>query len=366
MAMPARAPLTSPTGSIQYQRIPEFVAGDYAPFTLCATRCVDHWRRIETQVDGLGGISVVVPVYNSGATLSPLVKRLRAVLEPLPCPHEIILVNDGSRDDSWRQIEALALAEPAVRGIDLMRNYGQHNALLCGVREARYAVTVTLDDDLQNPPEAIPILLAKLNEGVDVVYGTPEVKSHGLFRNGASWLTRLVLRKTLGVSGAMDLSSYRAFRTRVREAFSDYRSPSVSLDVLLTWGSDRFAAVNVPHHPRAEGSSNYTLRKLVSHAFAMVTGFSLLPLQVATYVGFAFTFVGIGVFLLVLLNYLIRGATVPGFTFLASIIAIFSGVQLFALGVFGEYLARIHFRTMERPVYRIRERLAEGCDERDA
>jgi glycosyltransferase involved in cell wall biosynthesis len=316
-------------------------------------------------VDEGCGISVVVPVYNSAATLRPLVQRLVAVLEPMEFPHEIILVNDGSRDGSWQQIELLAAEIPALHGIDLMRNYGQHNALLCGVLEARYSVTVTLDDDLQNPPEELPRLLAKLGEGYDVVYGAPTARNHSLFRNAASRLTWLILQRTLDVPGATRATSFRAFRTRVREAFSHYSSPSVSLDVLLSWGSDRFAAVDVAHHRRTAGQSNYTPRKLIAHAFAVMTGYSLIPLQLATYVGFAFTFVGAGIFLLVLLNYLIHGAAVPGFTFLASIIAIFSGVQLFALGVFGEYLARIHFRTMERPVYRIRERLIPRESEAD-
>lgn len=312
-----------------------------------------------------GGISVVIPVYNSATTLRPLVTRLLLVLDALQSPYEIILVNDGSRDDSWREIEALVAETPALRGIDLMRNYGQHNALLCGIREARYAVVVTLDDDLQNPPEEIPLLLCTLREGFDVVYGSPVVKRHGVFRNVASWLTKLVVQGSLGASGARLVSSFRAFRTPVRDAFTTYSSPNVSIDVLLTWGTNRVGSVKVQHHPRAEGASNYTLRKLISHAASVVTGYSVVPLHVATLVGFTFTLVGIVIFLLVMLNYLIRGATVPGFTFLASIIAIFSGVQLFALGIFGEYLARIHFRTMERPVYRVRERLVGGDNERE-
>lgn len=317
-------------------------------------------------MDDASGLSVVVPVYNSAATLRLLVQRLQAVLDPLGQPYEIILVNDGSRDESWRTIEALALDNAALRGINLMRNYGQHNALLCGIREARYAVTITLDDDLQNPPEDIPLLLDRLDEGFDVVYGTSENRNHGAFRNVSSLMTRLVLQETLGAHGALRLSPFRAFRTALRDAFARYSSPSVSIDVLLTWGTDRFDAVNVEHHRRAAGRSNYTLRKLISLGFSMVTGFSLVPLKIATYIGFAFTALGILVFLYVLLNFLIRGAAVPGFTFLASIIALFSGVQLFALGVFGEYLARIHLRTMERPVYRIRERFASGDDNRDA
>ena len=125
-----------------------------------------------------------MPAYNSEGTLDQLVARLETVLTQVAPRWEIILVNDGSRDSSWRRIEALATAHPGVLGINLMRNYGQHNALLCGIRAAQYDVVVTLDDDLQNPPEEIPRLLAKLGEGYDVVYGTP-AKEHMV--SGATW-----------------------------------------------------------------------------------------------------------------------------------------------------------------------------------
>jgi undecaprenyl-phosphate 4-deoxy-4-formamido-L-arabinose transferase len=318
-------------------------------------------ERLEATLDGMQGISVVVPVYNSAPTLGPLLCRLRDVLSSLGLPYEAILVNDGSRDASWQQIEALARDYPELRGFNLMRNYGQHNALLCGIREARYDVIVTIDDDLQNPPEEIPLLLKKLAEGHDVVYGTPATANHGLLRNTASWLTKVVLHGMMGAANAKSVSSFRAFRTNVRDAFAHFSSPNVSIDVLLTWGTSRFASVPVRHDPRKVGVSNYTFMRLVTHAFGLITGFSLLPLQVATFIGFFFTLVGVAVFLYVLLNYVIRGASVPGFTFLACMIAIFSGVQLFALGIFGEYLARIHFRTMERPVYLVRTQTGT-CD----
>lgn len=303
----------------------------------------------------LAGVSVVVPVYNSAITLQPLLCRLQAVHASLEIPYEVILVNDGSSDASWARIEALVEEFPELRGFNLMRNYGQHNALLCGIREARYDVIVTLDDDLQNPPEEIPRLLETLDQDYDVVYGSPRRGQHGLWRNLASRVTKLTLQSSMGADTACNISAFRAFRTPLREAFASYRSPSVSIDVLLTWGTTRFAAIPVQHDPRRAGISNYTFRKLVTHAFSMMTGFSTLPLQIASLLGFAFTLFGIGVLLFVIGNYLVQGSSVAGFPFLASIIAIFSGTQLFALGVIGEYLARMHFRTMERPAYAVRE-----------
>lgn len=305
-------------------------------------------------MDDESGISIVVPVYRSEAMLRLLVTRLRAVCIELAQPFEIILVNDGSPDNSWCEISALASDDPHVLGIDLTRNYGQHNALLCGVRAARHNVIITLDDDLQNPPEEIPVLLTKLDEGYDVVYGTPRQGAHGRYRRVASWLTKVVLQHGMGAANATAVSSFRAFRTPVRNAFAHYNSPDVSIDVLLTWGTSRFASVPVHHAARASGASNYTFMKLVTHAFSLVTGFSLLPLQLATWLGFVFTLIGLLIAVYVLLNFLVHGGAVPGFTFLACLIAIFSGVQLFALGMIGEYLARVHFRTMGRPSYMVR------------
>jgi undecaprenyl-phosphate 4-deoxy-4-formamido-L-arabinose transferase len=302
-------------------------------------------------------LSVVVPVYNSAEILPELVARLAPVLDTVAPASEIVLVNDGSRDESWQVIGELARRYPRqVRGLDLMRNYGQHNALLCGIRAAAGARIVTMDDDLQNPPEEIPKLLAALAPHVDVVYGTPEREQHGLFRDLASRVTKSVLKGTLGAgaSTAPDVSAFRLFRTEVRRAFALYENPYVSIDVLLTWATSRFAAVPVAHAPRHAGRSNYTLRMLVRHAVNMLTGFSVRPLKLASLIGFGATLFGLGVLAWVVGRYLIQGTTVPGFPFLASVIAIFSGAQLFTLGIIGEYLARMHFRMMSRPVYAVR------------
>jgi len=171
----------------------------------------------------------------------------------------------------------------------------------------------------------------------------------------ASQVTKLALQSAMGVTTARRVSAFRAFKTNLRDAFADYRGPYVSIDVLLTWGASRFTSLPVRQDARQVGISNYTLLKLVSHAINMLTGFSTLPLHLATFIGFFFSLFGISVLLYVLIRYIIQGDSVPGFPFLASIIAIFSGAQLFALGILGEYLARIHFRTMDKPAYSIRE-----------
>lgn len=307
-------------------------------------------------------ISIVVPVYNSESSLLELQAQLAQILPKISDVYEVILVNDGSRDHSWDIICQLAQQYSWVRGLQLMRNFGQHNALLCGIRAAKYDVIVTMDDDLQNPPEEIDKLLARLDEGYDMVYGKPQKEQHGLWRDLASQVTKMALQGAIGAETARNVSAFRAFRTPIREAFANYQGPFPSIDVLLTWGTTRFSAVEVRHNPRRFGISNYTFRKLVIHALNMMTGFSVLPLQVASLIGFIFTLFGGLVFMYVIGRYLVQGGVVPGFAFLASIIAIFSGAQLFALGIMGEYLARMHFRLMERPSYVVRSDTSSASD----
>ena len=300
-------------------------------------------------------LSVVIPVYRSEEILPELVGRLERVLSANADKFEVILVNDCSPDGSWDVICELAQKHSWILPINLMRNYGQHNALLCGIRAARYGVVITMDDDLQHPPEEIPKVLARLAEGYDVVYGTPEQEQHGLGRDFASWITKLTLQNVMGANIARKVCAFRAFRSQVAKAFEHYEGSFVSIDVLLTWGTNRFASNPVVHNPRKQGASGYTFRKLMTHAMNMMTGFSTMPLQIASLVGFVFTFFGLLVLVYVVARYFLHGDPVPGFPFLASIVALFSGAQLFALGIIGEYLARMHFRAMQKPPYVVRE-----------
>jgi len=306
-------------------------------------------------------ITVVVPVFNGSATLPELTARLEGVLALTAAAYEVILVDDGSADDSWRTIAASAARYPWVRGIRLMRNFGQHNATLCGIRAAAFPIVVTMDDDLQHQPEQIPLLVEVLEQGYDVVYGFPEEERHGFWRNVASQVTKLALQSVLGAATARQVSGFRVLRTSLRNAFADFRGAFVSLDVLLTWGTTRFVARRVPHDLRRAGESNYTFIKLIAHALNMMTGFSTVPLQIASVIGFVTMLLGIVLLSAVLGRYFLHGVSVPGFTFLASVICVFSGTQLFALGMLGEYLARMHFRMMDRPAYAIAMELGAGA-----
>jgi len=308
------------------------------------------------------GITVVVPVYNSEGSLTPLVERLHAVLPSLAPKWEILLINDGSRDRSWEVIRELADRHERVRGICMLRNFGQHNAVLAGSRAAQYAITVTMDDDLQHPPEEIAKLLSTLALGADVVYGTAATLPHGLWRNFFSRLTKRAFAFVMRVDTVVDIGAFRAFRTELRQAFQSYNSPEVLFDVLLSWGTSRFASVKCEHLPRAIGRSNYTPALLFNQAMLVLTGYSTAPLRLASLVGFLFTFFGFGVLAYVVGRYFIDDTNVPGFPFLASAIAIFAGAQLFALGIMGEYLARIFNRSVERPVYVVKETTGKAID----
>jgi undecaprenyl-phosphate 4-deoxy-4-formamido-L-arabinose transferase len=301
-------------------------------------------------------LSIVVPVYKGETFIESLVAELDRTLPTFTGKYEIILVNDGSPDNSWTLIQDLTSQYPCVRGIRMMRNYGQHNATLCGIREARYEIVVTMDQDLQHPPAEIPLLLAKLDEGYDVVYGSPKKLPQGFWRNLMTAVIKWILARVIGLPSVRNVSAFRAFRTHLREAFINFQNPSLIIDVLLSWGTTRFTSVQV-NIPQAE-RTNYNFRMLVRAATLILIGYSTLPLRFASWVGFVMTLFGLGVFLYVLVIYFTAGS-IPGFPFLASIIALFSGAQLFGLGIFGEYLARMFDRSMDKPTYVIRETAGE-------
>ena len=299
------------------------------------------------------GISVVVPVYRSEQTLKELVSR---VSQALPnCDFEIILVDDASGDGSWQQILSLAKENHHVHGLRLGRNSGQHGALLAGVRVAKFEIVVTIDDDLQNPPEEIEKLISELKPNVDVVYGVSAEIKQNFYRRLGSKFVRKFFSSALGFNSAVTMSSFRTFRTELRDGFNTQLGPNISLDALLTWSTTRFAVAKVRHDERKIGRSHYTFRKLVRFMIDMTTGYSALPLRLATAIGF--TTIGLGFLLLLYVvgRPLLSGGSVPGFPLLASSIIIFSGVQIFLLGVLGEYIGRMHFRVMNKPTYMIAE-----------
>jgi glycosyltransferase involved in cell wall biosynthesis len=293
--------------------------------------------------------SIIIPVYRSANILPELCDRIFRCFPSDPI--EVILIEDRGGDHSWDVILSLSEKNSRIRGFRMSRNYGQHNAILCGIRNARHELIITMDDDLQHPPEELHKLIQKIDEGYDVVYGSPIKEQHGLWRDLASRITKIALHSTIGAENARNVSAFRVLRTRLRDGFSEYKAPSVHIDVLLTWATTSFTSVRVRHDERKAGISGYTAKKLIRHALNMMTGYSTFPLQLASILGFVISAFGMLILVYVLALYAWRGVAVPGFYFITSIISIFSGTQLIVLGIFGEYLSRMYVKSMDRPAY---------------
>ncbi len=220
------------------------------------------------------GVSIVVPAYNSSMTLSILTERIFETMDAMHCDLELVLVNDGSNDKTWEVIRELASTNDRIIGLNLSRNFGQQNALLCGIRFARFDTCVTLDDDLQHPPEELPKLLKKLDEGYDVVYGVPIVSQHGLVRILCSVFLKWVGMVFFRIRRATILSAFRAFRKDAIGGFQDLQGPLVSVDAILNWNTNNFAHIKVRHERRICGKSNYNVMKLLALSTTMWFGYN--------------------------------------------------------------------------------------------
>ncbi|VTR76205.1 glycosyltransferase family 2 protein [Cellulomonas hominis] len=305
-------------------------------------------------------VSVVIPCYRSESTLGDVVSDVLAELAPsgVTAPpvedFEVILVVDGSPDGTARVARDLAAAHPdRVRAVELRRNYGQHNALIAGIRRARHDVVVTMDDDRQHRADQIAALLGALTDDVDLVYGVAVEEEHGVLRSAASRLVKRTLAMA-GVPRAEDVSAFRAFRTSLRDAFTHVTDPYSSLDVLLSWATTSITRVVVRMDERTIGTSSYTLRSLVRHALNMVTGYSNVPLRMVAWLGWFCAALGILLGAVVVWKFTTGETTVAGFTTIAAMVALFSGAQMLSLGVIGEYLGRLHTRSMGKPTYAVR------------
>ena len=305
----------------------------------------------EPGTDARPTISVVVPCYRSSSILPELVGRLRPVLDECAASSEVILVVDGSPDDTWKVACELGRRHEFVEAIRLSRNFGQHNATLAGIRAASCEIIVTLDDDLQHRPEDVATLVMALTEDVDLVYGVPHRPSNGWFRGVGSKLGRAILAHGLRVPYAEHIGAFRAFRTRLREGFAALDGPHVSIDVALSWTTSCVRTVRITVDPRRTGRSGYTTRALLGQLFHLVFGFSTLPLRLVSYLGLACGVLGLGLLIFVLSAYFTGYTKVPGFTSIAAMVALFSGAQMIAIGIMGEYVARMHVRSMGRPSY---------------
>lgn len=299
-------------------------------------------------------LSIVVPVYNSAGTLGNLLDRLTKVIAPITNSYEIVLVDDGSLDDSWDVIQILRETYGThLVAVQLMRNYGQHNTLMCGLGVARGEYVVTMDDDLQNPPEEIPKLLAHIKQhSLDLVYGCPSNREHAAWRNLGSNIVWHFYRTVF--RNPVTPTPFRVMRHQLAQSVMFYDLNFTYLDGLLAWCTSRIAGVEVAHHPRAQGSSGYSLGKLLGLALNLYTNFSLIPLQLVSGLGFVTAASGFLVGIYYLIQFLASSIEVPGFASTIIAILILGGAQLLALGVIGEYLGRLHLNVNRKPQYVIR------------
>jgi undecaprenyl-phosphate 4-deoxy-4-formamido-L-arabinose transferase len=298
-------------------------------------------------------ISVVIPVYNEEANLHVLIKRLLPVMEQMGKPFEVILVDDGSRDNSLNLLKEFSL-NPVVRVVELTRNYGQHAAIMAGFSIVRGDIVVTLDADLQNPPEEIPKLISTMEEGnYDVVGSIRKGRKDSVLRIMPSKMVNMVARKITGVSMRDWGCMLRAYRRPVVERMIDCHEQSTFIPALATVFAKRVTEIEVAHEERFGGRSNYPLRKLINLQFDLVASFSDLPLKLIMYGGVLMSFLGVcfGAFLAVArLVYGVRWAA-EGIFSLFAVLFVFVGLQFFALGLIGEYIGRIFREVRKRPEY---------------
>jgi undecaprenyl-phosphate 4-deoxy-4-formamido-L-arabinose transferase len=309
-------------------------------------------------------ISVVVPVYNSADCLRELVERILAVLYKLARSYDIVLVDDGSRDASWDVLKELqAQYGDCVTAVRLMRNYGQHNALMCGFRHCRGELIVTIDDDLQNPPEEIEQLHRSItNNGYDLVYGNERSKEHEGWRNIGSSLARVFYRTVF--HSQISPTSFRIMRRQLMESILPYALNYTYVDGLLAWNTQWVGSVEVEHRERVAGRSGYSVPKLLLLALNLFTNFSLLPLQMVSICGFLAALGGFGLGLFYLGQFLLANIAVPGFASTIIAILVLGGAQMLALGIIGEYLGRLHLNVNRKPQYTERSVLGPSAQTR--
>lgn len=303
--------------------------------------------------------SIVIPVYGTASALPILVQRCDTAFGNLGMPlPEFIFVDDNGPGDAWSVIQRLCVERPETRGVQLMRNFGQHNATMCGFAEATGDVVVTLDDDLQHPPECIPLLIKALGDRqADLVYGEYELKQHAFGRNLGSAVVNWFYRTVFHLP--VTITSFRAIRRPLVEAILRYDLNFTFIDGLLAWNTQRIAMVSVPHHQRTAGRSGYTLSKLVVLAMNMFTNFSLIPLQLVSACGIFASAVGMLLGLYYLILALFSKIFVPGYASIIVAVLVMGGLQLFSLGIIGEYIGRLHLNVNRKPQYTIRSRCGE-------
>ena len=306
-------------------------------------------------MDSEAMISLVIPVYNEEVNLSHLLERLRSVMQKMGKSYEIIFVDDGSRDNTLSILKSF-LIYPDVRVVELTRNYGQHAAIFSGFSVVRGDIVITLDADLQNPPEEIPNLVKVMEEGdYDVVGTIRKERKDSFFRTFPSRMINMIARKITKVNMSDWGCMLRAYRRNIVERMVNCHEHSTFIPALATYFSKKVTEIEVVHESRHAGESHYSLRKLINLQFDLVSSFSDFPLKLIMYAGIGMAFLGVSFGIFLGIARLVYGAhwAAQGVFTLFAILFAFVGFQFFALGVMGEYIGRIYREVRKRPEYMI-------------
>jgi len=303
-------------------------------------------------------ISVVVPVYNSSKSLLELHSRLISILKKISSHYEIIMVDDGSRDNSYSVMKDIRINDPNVKIIKLLKNFGQHNAVVCGFNYVGGDYIVTIDDDLQNPPEEIPMLLNKLLDGFDVVIGVPVQKKHNLLRKIGSAVIMKLCNWILGYPKEIRQSSFRILRKIAVDNIIKIKTsyPYLPGYIAQVVSFDKIVNVKIKHVKRKYGSSNYSLRRLLKLTLNLLINYSSLPLRIISIIGLLSSISSIiyGIFLIIR-KLVSQTIVLEGWTSIIVLVAFIGGLILFSLGIIGEYLKRIINEISKRNQYIIDE-----------
>jgi polyisoprenyl-phosphate glycosyltransferase len=312
--------------------------------------------------------SVVIPVYNSAPHLEELHVRLRSVMGRLGEPYEILFINDASVDASLTVLQRIQASDGGVIVVDLMRNFGQHNAVVCGLSLSEGEYVITMDDDLQHPPEEIPKLIAAMEGGaVDAVIGRYVSKRHSLYRNFASRVMKQVSWYTLGVPTDLKLNSFRLMKRRVADAVVDFAGPRPRIGLIMFQVASRIVNVDVEHHARRDDRSSYRPSRLIASAIDNIINYSALPLRLLAIGGFVTAATAVVLAFVYLLRYELGDVRAMGFTTIVLLLLFFMGLTMCAFGIVGEYLIRIVRAAEHRPSFVVRQTfVSPATGEREA
>ena len=300
--------------------------------------------------------SIIIPVYNGEHSIASVCARVIKVLENLKENFEIILVDDGSKDGSWQAIKELQRKSSGIKIVQLMKNFGEHNAAMCGLNQSSGEFVIVMDDDGQNPPEEMTKLISKIAEGYDVVYGKYKSKKHSLFRNFGSkfndWVATMLLNKPKGLY----LCSFKIMRKCLVKEVIKYDGPYPYIDGLIFRSTRNIGAAEVAHEERQTGRSGYTLVKLIVLWSNMFVNFSLFPLRISTFIGLLFSGIGLFMGVYFVIDKLMHPDIAMGWASTIVVILVFAGIQLLMLGMIGEYLGRLLLSSNRTPQFIIREK----------